>query len=103
MRLSDEVQLRQLAAGGPGSGRHPSGGLHDTLAKHGWKSTKIAKDANFTTTHYKHSALTDHHASVKDWKGGSQSFSHSSPEHESGTHTSSSSPSFVDNYLSGLK
>ena len=43
MKLQQAIVLRQIKAGGPGSGRHADGGiapryakLHDTLTRHGW-------------------------------------------------------------------
>jgi hypothetical protein len=37
MNLNASIVLRNLSAGGPGSGRHASGAMHESLLKHGFK------------------------------------------------------------------
>ena len=76
--------------------------LHGVMQQHGWAPTKTATTDSKMTTHYKTPALPDHRASVTDWKSGGQTFSHTAPDQEAGTHTSMSHLPSVHNFLTGL-
>ena len=82
MKLAQAIQLTEVAAGGPGSGRRPSGvskEIHETLTKYGYKHTggdiKPASDikrgsANLNLMYRRpdgHSVAINRQRGVSDW------------------------------------
>jgi hypothetical protein len=86
MKIADVIALHELDAGGPGSGRHPSGishEIHNTLTRYGYKhtggdvehtSSKVGpmstQPNKYVMYHHPegHTVAVDRSKGVSDWK-----------------------------------